>query len=75
MSISALRGPVAAVMVQFGLASSPVCAGEVRAAVASNFSAPMERIVALFQQESGHTVKVSLEKAAAVMRSFGYELP
>jgi molybdate transport system substrate-binding protein len=40
--------------------SLPVCAGEVRAAVASNFAAPMESIVALFQQESGHTVKVSL---------------
>jgi len=40
--------------------SSPACAGEVRLAVASNFSAPMERIAALFQQESGHAVKVSL---------------
>ncbi|BBI99720.1 molybdate ABC transporter substrate-binding protein [Ferrigenium kumadai] len=60
MMISALRGHVAAAMMLFGLMSSPVCAGEVRAAVASNFSAPMERLVALFQQESGHTVKVSL---------------
>jgi len=60
MIISALRGRVAAVVVLFGLMSSPACAGEVRVAVASNFSAPMERIVALFQQESGHTVKVSL---------------
>ena len=60
MVVSALRGRVAAVVMSFGLMSAPVCAGEVRAAVASNFSAPMERIVALFQQESGHTVKVSL---------------
>ena len=59
MIISALRGQVAAV-VAFGLLSAPVCAGEVRAAVASNFAAPMERIVALFEKESGHTVKVSL---------------
>jgi molybdate transport system substrate-binding protein len=60
MIISALRGHVAAVVVLFGLMVSPVQAGEVRVAVASNFAAPMERIVALFQQQSGHTVKVSL---------------
>jgi len=59
MIISALRGQVAAAAVVFGLMISPACAGEVRAAVAANFSAPMERIAALFQQESGHTVKVS----------------
>lgn len=35
-------------------------AGEVNAAVAANFSAPMQQIVELFQKESGHTVKVSL---------------
>lgn len=60
VNISALRGHAAAVVISIGLTSAPVCAGEVRAAVASNFSAPVERIVALFQQESGHTVKVSL---------------
>ncbi|MFZ3019287.1 MAG: molybdate ABC transporter substrate-binding protein [Gallionella sp.] len=60
VNISVLRGRVAAVLMSFGLMSAPACAGEVRAAVASNFSAPMERIAALFQQESGHTVKVSL---------------
>lgn len=42
------------------LVAVPASAGEVRAAVASNFSAPMARIVELFQRESGHTVKVSL---------------
>jgi len=42
------------------LISTPVNAAEVSAAVAANFAAPMERIAALFQQESGHTVKVSL---------------
>lgn len=60
VNISVLRGRVAAVVMSFGLMSAPACAGELRAAVASNFSAPMERIVVLFQQESGHTVKVSL---------------
>jgi len=59
MIISALRGLVA-VAVVFGLLSSPVCAGEVSVAVAANFAAPMERIVPLFEKESGHTVKVSL---------------
>lgn len=47
-------------LVLLGLASSPVYSGEVSVAVTSDFSAPMERIVALFQKESGHTVKVSL---------------
>jgi molybdate transport system substrate-binding protein len=55
-----LRGHVAAVAVLCGLTSSQVIAGEVTVAVASNFAAPMERIVAQFQYDSGHTVKVSL---------------
>ncbi len=55
-----LRGHVAAMVWVLALISSPVCAGEVRLAVASNFSAPIERIAALFQQESGHAVKISL---------------
>jgi molybdate transport system substrate-binding protein len=42
-----------------GLISSPVRAGEVNAAVASNFAATMERLAPLFQKESGHTLKVS----------------
>ncbi|MFA6970687.1 MAG: molybdate ABC transporter substrate-binding protein [Gallionella sp.] len=58
MQIS-LRGPVVTMLVLCGLISSPVRAGEVSVAVASNFAAPMERIVPLFQKESGHTVKVS----------------
>jgi molybdate transport system substrate-binding protein len=57
--MSELRHHVAAAVVLFGLMSSPVHAGEVSVAVAANFSAPIERIVALFQQESGHTLKVS----------------
>ncbi|MFA5825619.1 MAG: molybdate ABC transporter substrate-binding protein [Gallionellaceae bacterium] len=55
-----LRGYVAAVVMLFGLMCSSVQAGEVRVAVASNFVAPMERIAVLFQQESGHTLKISL---------------
>ncbi len=34
-------------------------AGEVNAAVAANFTEPVKQIVELFQQESGHTVKLS----------------
>jgi molybdate transport system substrate-binding protein len=54
------RSLVAIVMILFSLVSLPVYSSEVNVAVASNFAAPMERIVALFQKESGHTVKVSL---------------
>lgn len=42
-----------------GTLVQPVFAAEVRVAVASNFAAPMERIAALFQKESGHPVQVS----------------
>ena len=55
-----LRNHVAAVLVLCGLMSAPVYAGEVSVAVTSDFAAPMERIVALFQKESGHMVKFSL---------------
>ena len=55
-----LRAYVAAVVMLLGSMSASVHAGEVRVAVASNFAAPMERIAVLFQQESGHTLKVSL---------------
>jgi molybdate transport system substrate-binding protein len=58
MQIS-LRTAITTISVLFGLTSSPVWAGEVSVAVASNFAAPLERIVPLFQKESGHTVKVS----------------
>ncbi len=54
-----LHGPATAFLLLCGLLSSPVCAGEVNVAVASNFAAPMERLVPLFQKESGHTVKMS----------------
>jgi molybdate transport system substrate-binding protein len=60
MDLFALRGRVAAVLVLFGLMSAPVGAGEVRAAVAANFAAPMERIAVLFEKDSGHKMKVSL---------------
>ena len=54
-----LRGSIATFLILCGLMSSPVRAGEVSVAVASDFVAPMERLVPLFQKESGHTVKVS----------------
>jgi molybdate transport system substrate-binding protein len=54
-----LRNVLTAVLVFSALTSSPVFAGEVNAAVASNFSAPMKQIAALFQQQSGNTVKLS----------------
>lgn len=57
MNCSVLRGWSAVVV--FGLVSASACAGEVRVAVASNFAAPMERIVAQFQADSGHRVSVS----------------
>lgn len=49
-----------AITLFLSLVSTPVLAAEISAAVASNFAAPMERIVALFQKETGHTVKVTL---------------
>lgn len=42
------------------LASSAVLADEVQVAVASNFTAPMQKIAADFEKESGHTVKLAL---------------
>lgn len=44
----------------FGASMQAANAGEVNAAVAANFTEPMEQIVKLFQAESGHTVRVSL---------------
>lgn len=58
MSIS-LRGYAASILL-LSVISMPVSSAELSVAVASNFAAPMERIVTLFQKESGHTVKVSL---------------
>jgi molybdate transport system substrate-binding protein len=43
----------------FGTILHSVYAGEMNAAVAANFTAPMQQIVDLFQKESGHTVKLS----------------
>ena len=43
----------------FGLMCQAAIAGEVNAAVAANFAAPMQQIVALFQKETGNTVKLS----------------
>ena len=43
----------------FGSMASAVNAGEVNAAVAANFTAPVQQIADLFQKETGHTVKLS----------------
>jgi molybdate transport system substrate-binding protein len=42
-----------------GILARSACAGEVNAAVAANFTAPMQQIATLFTKESGHTVKLS----------------
>jgi molybdate transport system substrate-binding protein len=60
MNLFTKRGCVAVALVSIGLMSAPVCAEEVRVAVASNFAAPMERIVSQFEKDSGHKVNVSL---------------
>lgn len=54
-----LRVQVTTILLLCGLIASPVQAGEVSVAVASNFVAPLERLSPLFQKESGHTVKVT----------------
>jgi molybdate transport system substrate-binding protein len=59
MVFSKFHVHVAAVAVLCVLTSSPVFAGEVNAAVASNFSAPMKQIAALFERQSRDTVKLS----------------
>jgi molybdate transport system substrate-binding protein len=56
-----LRGPIFfVVLLLCGVMSLPVRAGEVSVAVASDFAAPMERLVPLFQKDSGYTVKVGV---------------
>jgi len=56
---SSLRVQVTTILLLCGLIASPVQAGEVSVAVASNFVAPLERLAPLFQKESGHTLKVT----------------
>lgn len=43
----------------FGSVMGSANAGEVNAAVAANFTAPVQQIAALFEKESGNTVKLS----------------
>ncbi|MFH0933914.1 MAG: molybdate ABC transporter substrate-binding protein [Pseudomonadota bacterium] len=54
-----LRTLIVSVSMLSGLMASPVQAGEVSVAVASNFAATMERLAPLFQKESGHTVIIT----------------
>lgn len=42
-----------------GSVADPVNAGEINAAVAANFSAPVQQIVESFQKDTGHVVKLS----------------
>lgn len=59
MAIRKLNSLLAAGALLCGAIIQPAAAGEVNAAVAANFTAPAEQIVALFQKETGHTVKLS----------------
>jgi molybdate transport system substrate-binding protein len=43
----------------FSIVAGSVNAGEVNAAVAANFTAPVQQIAALFEKETGNTVKLS----------------
>ena len=58
MQIS-LHSPITAILLLCGLMSLPVRAAEVSIAVSADFVAPMERLVPLFQKESGDIVKSS----------------
>jgi molybdate transport system substrate-binding protein len=46
-------------LIVFGLAASPASADEVQVAVAANFTAPMQRIAADFEKDTGHKVVLS----------------
>jgi molybdate transport system substrate-binding protein len=59
MVITKLRSALTVALLISVLANAPVFAAEVNAGVASNFSAPMKQIAALFEQQSGDTVKLS----------------
>lgn len=59
MNTETFRNPLAACLTLALALAMPAQAGEVRVAVASNFTAPMERIVPLFEQATGHKAKVS----------------
>jgi molybdate transport system substrate-binding protein len=48
-------------MLALGVLMNQACfAGEVLVAVAANFAAPMQKIAALFEQDTGHKVRLSL---------------
>jgi molybdate transport system substrate-binding protein len=50
---------LAAVLALYLASAVPAVAGEVRIAVASNFTAPMTRIAPLFEQATGHRLMIS----------------
>jgi molybdate transport system substrate-binding protein len=45
-------------LVTIGFAASAACADEVQVAVAANFTAPMQRIAAEFERDTGHTAQL-----------------
>lgn len=57
------------------LSATPVHAGEVRAAVAANFTAPMQALVALFEQTSGHKVTPSFGATGALYAQIRHGAP
>jgi molybdate transport system substrate-binding protein len=59
MRIRKFMNSYLAVLVSACLYAAPASAGEVRVALSSDLVAPMERIAAMFQKESGHTVTVT----------------
>lgn len=59
MNLILLKRRLFTVLTLWAITTTVACAGEVRVAMASNFSAPMGRIAELFQKESGHAVKIS----------------
>jgi len=73
--ISVLRGHVAAVVVvfglMFGLVSAPVCAAEVRVAVASNFAAPWSASRLRSSSRAGIRLKPASLRAASLYADCG----
>ena len=70
-----LRGHIYIFLLLCGLVSLPLQASEVSVAVSSDFAAPMERLVPLFQKESGHTIKVTLGASGKLNQQIRGKVP
>lgn len=55
--------------------TAPVTAGEVAVAVASNFTAPMQQITQAFEQQTGHSVKLSFGGTGALYAQIRHGAP